>query len=1204
MKKWSILRPVLILSLATLCLLYTQGNSFAANINWSIANGKETMQILLAANDGFAGKPQRIDTNGILIPFSEVPVNLLVYPPPENSSLIESTMQLGTAFAVKTKTPEFGFVVVKQTPREIIIDFFPDPLGARWKPTSKEDAPANATEQSSPITERAEGQNTEQAATLINNPAPQENTAPEQGSSPVQGVQTQGLGTATVPPPTLGNSEEPQITLHVPLDNNVEQQAEALPTPQVPTPPVTPGNSQLPTTPIVQEATTISTATAAPKSPESTTAQAQQPPQTTADAQEQPTQPPLPQEALPSQGQALQTSTVAPVNPPAFNPFYGLEDEELPRGQALRAGPGVMYRGRANFGGAEKIEEIPDIKNIPVTSLQDNIAPDGAKPTEQPTAINNTEQIPEQELAPEVNVPATALIPNASPNQITPSINELGTGAKGSIDLTETLPENNNSKALEEQKTTEAERAKQTDEESLAASMQAEQVPNLQTQAEQENPVNIPQGTAQTTPTGQPAGNLQNATVPQQQKDAAQEGEAPKQEIIYVDEEGNPVDPPLVPVEALASITANLAQSKFADGLVTVEKLLKQADLSLEEREQALHLRAELLFNEHKDALEEHFQTIIEANNQAFNFNQSSLRNADVLLRIGYMHLKAGNLPEAEAQFNILRKLFPEHENVPLTYYYWGEHFYNAGDLARAADEFQFILQKFPNSRFAKDASLGLARAYYQLGYYQEAFDIVDYIERRWPRFYLDYPPFLNMVGDAAFRLNKLDNALSNYWLYANLEPMGTETDIVLTRIGDIYTTMRQQNAATAVYREAAARFPDRDGGLIAQMRLAEAAIYDEPTILGMFAVFDRPFDISPKVIYNRIITDHAESPVVPLAMLKLAMWHLWQKDYLMALDITTEFINKFPEHTLAEKAKEVALEAYAVLSTQNAQEGRYDLMRQVWEKYPIVQEQEDIMSPESRISLAVSYWKAAQPDQALEAISNFFIGAKIPVYSEMALNLALSIYLEHDQWLAIREVGNRTALWELTPSAKENLDYALALAAENLDESHVAAPLWERLYLSQTLTEAQKAYAAYFLSREAERNNELEKSYLIGLDALTRLSSLVQNDPEQVDLEKVKTQIALLMRVAERAGRLNEALQYAERYMEYLDINDAERASVLYRIARIHKSQGDDESWRLGLEDIVRQYPNTVYGQTAASELKSASLKEGLGTYSPTGNI
>jgi TolA-binding protein len=673
---------------------------------------------------------------------------------------------------------------------------------------------------------------------------------------------------------------------------------------------------------------------------------------------------------------------------------------------------------------------------------------------------------------------------------------------------------------------------------------------------------------------------------------------------VYTDEQGNPVTPPPTYADLHPKILEHMKAEEFAQSLELADLLLEKADLTPDQHEDLLHVRSESLFAMYKDDIPGHFTEIADAAQKALSYNPGSRRNSAELLRLGYMNLRLNNFPEAEANFRLLRSRFPDGDNVALSYYYQGDFFYGRGELQKAADQFQHLIETYPNSRYTRESALGLARSFYRMGYYDQAYNVVDYIQRRWGRFYIEYPPFLNMLGDMAFRMGKRDEALKHYWLYINLQPLGEEADIVMTRIGDIYSQMREKKSARAAYLESATRFPDKDGGLVAMMRMAEEGINDTPTIAGMFSVFDGPFKLGPVEVYRNIIEKHPQSYLAPLSEIKLALWHLWNKDYTAALDVLSGFMEKYPDHELAPRARELAAQTFAVLADEGVRDERYQRMLEIWERYAIVRAEPADMTPESRISLAVSYRQQGKPDESLRMLEPFFLGNWIAEYSEMALSLVLGIYLEYEQWPSIREVARRVEAWNMSPAARQQLDYALALAAENLGEPETAAPIWQALYDSGLLSPPQRAYAAFFLAMGAERQKQLERAYHLGLEALSGLRSLAERSANPADLAKVRTQLASLLDVTESAGRLKDALDFARQYLEALPENDPERLGVRYRMARIYKNQGDADNWKSILGEIAAQSPDSVYGKIAASELKAASIAEDAARYSPTGRI
>ncbi len=685
---------------------------------------------------------------------------------------------------------------------------------------------------------------------------------------------------------------------------------------------------------------------------------------------------------------------------------------------------------------------------------------------------------------------------------------------------------------------------------------------------------------------------------------AAQSDGTPKPEVVYVDSEGNPIPPPPSPATLLFQAQAAMNNGEPENAIPLFETVWRMPKSSQKERSEALDGIADATYAMGKNDLTANFEKIVSASTEAMNYDLASPSVPGHLLRLGLVNLKAGNLGEAAAYFSILRKNHPNSDLIPLTYYYWGDHFFKAEDWENAADNYQFVIQNYPDSPFVREAGVGLARALYQLGFYEQAFQIVDYVEKRWPRFYMEYPPFLYQMGDVEYRMKKFDKARTTYWTYYNIDPDGDDADMVLARLGDLYLEENKKTPAREVYEEAARKFPDRDGGLISLMRLAEEGVYDSPTLTEMFSVFDRPYNLRPLQIYSMIIEDHPQSGLVPLARLKKAMWYLWNKQYPEALATASAFMKASPDHTLAPRVKEVALKAFTVMVADNINEGNYDRILQMWDQFPIVRGQDEELAPESRIALGLAFWKRQQPTRALETLDPFFRGLKVPEYSEMALNVALSIYLENELWDDIVALNTRLEHWELDPESQRQFSYALALAYENLGEFAKAEPLWTALAANETLPDNERAYALYFLSRAAERREDWESAYRDGKQALTLFMELAQRDPANADPQKEKDLLGSLMDITERTGRGREALDWAKRYLEQMSPTDPGYPGLQYRVGELYKRNGNVDQWREIMTTLRDGTPDSLYGKMAASALRMYDLTEGASRFSPSGQL
>ena len=121
---------------------------------------------------------------------------------------------------------------------------------------------------------------------------------------------------------------------------------------------------------------------------------------------------------------------------------------------------------------------------------------------------------------------------------------------------------------------------------------------------------------------------------------------------------------------------------------------------------------------------------------------------------------------------------------------------------------------------------MGLAKTLTKVGRYQEAAQIADYIDKRWPRYYIDYPQILRIEGDIAYRNGDIKKARDAYMMFYNIEPKIKDADLVLARLGDIYAKLGNKAAAVDFYNTAVKDYPDAEGGLIAKMRLAEEGVH------------------------------------------------------------------------------------------------------------------------------------------------------------------------------------------------------------------------------------------------------------------------------------------------------------------------------------------------------------------------------------------
>ncbi len=648
--------------------------------------------------------------------------------------------------------------------------------------------------------------------------------------------------------------------------------------------------------------------------------------------------------------------------------------------------------------------------------------------------------------------------------------------------------------------------------------------------------------------------------------------------------------------ESLYTAESQMANGDLKGAQEALKGLLAAPDLPADVREDALYDLADVLYQIYRGDMAGHFPEVSKAFYEAMNSNLKSPRVPAALLNLGLLNLKVDNIPEATAYFKLLKDKYPEDQNVPYIDYYWGEHYFNKGDYANAARRLQTLIQNHPDIPLIKQASYLLADSLHLLGYNEQAFQITDYMDKRWPLLYMENPLFLKLAADVENTLGKLKEAKDHYWTYYNLNPQAPSGDIVLARIADIYLRDGQKKAAREIYDKAIKDFPDSEGALVSKMRLAEEGIYDDPTEPVMSTVFDRPYNVLPRDTYIEIATKHPDSPLAPLALLKLAMWHAWNKQYGDALGAVQDLLDRYPKNDLAPRARELGDKTFALAVPQLIADGNYGRVTQWWEKYAFVNR--DKADDDTRLGVATSYWKTGEPDKALALIQRYLTKTQVPTYSEMALNLASNIYLETGAWTkldALAALARRN--WKIPTGLEQQLDYARAMALENLNDAKRSLPIWAQLAADMSVDPAIRANAMYYLAKASMEKQDLRRVFAYAQEAL---SLLLQT---KGDKDKIKDAILMTVFATEHSGRWEEALKWAGEYDKYIPDTDPEWPSMRYRLAEIYRKAGSRAQWRKMMEEIRDKKPDSLYGRMAASALDTYALETKAQEYAPGPN-
>jgi len=631
------------------------------------------------------------------------------------------------------------------------------------------------------------------------------------------------------------------------------------------------------------------------------------------------------------------------------------------------------------------------------------------------------------------------------------------------------------------------------------------------------------------------------------------------------------------------------------EALENYEKVLRHPRIDSAMREEALYAVADIKKQLNKGALADKFDEISQAYIEAMNANLRSTRVPHALLNLGLLNLQVGNFPEAKAYFKLLQEKYPDDDNIPSISYYWGEYYYKKGDYKKAADQFQYLIQTYPEHELVKDAAYYLADSLDRTGFYDQAFQIVDYIDKRWPDYYMENPEFLRLAGGVEMRLEKWNAAKNHYFTFYNLNPEAKGADVVLARLGDIYIRQGEKDAAKQIYEKAVMDFPNLEGGLVAKMRLAEEGIYDDPTLPQMGDVFNRPYNKRPEKVYEEIVKQYPDSPLAPIAQLKLAMWYAFNKQYPEALTAAQDLIEKFPDSPLVERARKLGDAVFALAVPGMVGDERFGRVVRYWETYDFIGQKDTKVDDTTRLGVAMSYWKVGQPQKALELLKPYLTEKQIPGISDKALGMAVNIYLDGLAWKEIADLVNMAKKnWTLDEKQLRQLDYARAMSLQNLGDAAAALPMWAELAKDVNVDPAFRAYAMYYMAKAAMEQQDLRRVFVYSQEALALLLQ-TGGDPE-----KIKDVVLMSIYATERSGRYGEALKWAREYDRYIKADNPEWASTRFKLARIYRKAGAIDEWKKLLTDIIEKKPDSLQATLAKSELETYALEQQAQQYAP----
>ena len=682
-------------------------------------------------------------------------------------------------------------------------------------------------------------------------------------------------------------------------------------------------------------------------------------------------------------------------------------------------------------------------------------------------------------------------------------------------------------------------------------------------------------------------------------QDAA--GEAAPREVIYVDEQGNPVPKPLEPEKMLVGAQRLLDEKKYDDALLELQQIRVIPDISPEMREAVLYHISDCYWARYGDNPQAGFEAIVTSANEALNFNVRSPRVPEALLRIGLAHLSVGDIETANGYIVAASRRYPDYPGLAQGFTALGEELFKRGKFAKAEEAFSTVLDKYPESSQLQTASVGLAKALVNQKKYDRAHIILDFINKRWPRYYVEEPSFLLMQAETDEALNNKGKALHSRWLLLNLDPDRPGNDRMMLSMADAYMGMNNSTAADFLYREIKDRYPDSPEAVTARLRLAEKGIYKSPLAYeNMSSVFARGADPPLWQVYSEVADFSKTDPEAVLARLKQAMWLYWDKQYTEAMGKAADFIDAYPEHPDKERARDIIWMAFQKELANSLAEQNHGRILILWNGFPLVRERYGEPDARLRYALARGWMERGNDAQGLKLLDDFLKSPMDPQFGEAAFTEFFNRYLAAGEWGKILDLGERVSTWNMRPELRRQLDYAMALSAQNLNLTGPALAMWKKLADLSEIPLYQRAYATYFLARDAEQRRDIKDAYAYNKTVIDLFTQLQDERSDKADPQRIKESISALMDICEVANRIPEALQWVTRYRVYAPEDSPEYPALRFREARLYRKLGDTNRSQALLEEVVRRAPESPYGKAAAAELHTFEVSRDLQSFMP----
>lgn len=676
-------------------------------------------------------------------------------------------------------------------------------------------------------------------------------------------------------------------------------------------------------------------------------------------------------------------------------------------------------------------------------------------------------------------------------------------------------------------------------------------------------------------------------------------------EIVYVDEAGNPVPTPL-------DIPATIQKMRKAYNLGIYETVFEEANklksLNLPKNllEEVFYDRAKAFFVINSGNLVNVGEAFISMAQEALNINSESTRKPELLANLAVTYLALDRPQEARAYTDILYKNYPFSIDTPNAILLLSDYYLKNNEYVLASQYLQILIDQYPDNSYAKNAALLQIKALYKLGNLDKTLTMINFTDRRWPKVYLESSDYLVIKAHIFDAKGNKEKAIEAYWQIYNLNPKSEDAGDILFKIANLYFDLKQNDSAKKVLNQLYKEFPDHKNTPKALLYIGENGRYDNTLSLDdTIKLFNLPNNEYPATYYKKVMQEYPDSKEAVLAKLRLATQRYVEKDYMEAARMAQELFKDNVDTVESKNASDLLFRAFDPMLQLSLSEQNFERTLQLWQEFPAVRTHYEPISTELRLAMARAHLNRNETPEA-EKLLGYFLD-KIPTNEKeyedglYAYDIFLTHAINNQDWKKVLDINEKIDSWTLPTEKELNKQYTTALAAENLGLSAKSLPIWEQLAVNDTIPLYQRAYAQYFLARDAEKKQNLRGAYQANLDTLAMFEDLRNMQSPYASPERERESIAALMDITEIAGRYTESMEWLNRYRNYVSEDSDDYGGLQLREARLHRKMGDTARWRRILEDIRQREPESIYGKMASSELNTFEMARDLTRFTGT---